>query len=386
MKEVKLNSEMVQAIKDVAKEKGLETEILFQAVEESLKVAYKRIYGGSVDGVRVDMNRETGETHIFALLKVVEGEAVNSDEISLADAKASDSGFEAGDYVEREVMVSSEFGRTAALAAKSALLQKIRDAEMIHVNTYFQSRKNDIVMGVVQRKEGSSVFFDLGKADKIEGVLVRSEQIPGEHYNAHDRMKIYVLDVRRGRSGPQVLVSRTHPGLVKKLFEREVPEIEDGTVEIVSVSREPGARSKIAVYTSEKDVDPVGACVGPRGSRVQVVVDELNGEKIDIVKYSDNPAEYVANALSPSQVIMANSTDNEKEKVCKVVVPDNQLSLAIGKEGQNARLAAKLTGWKIDIKSESQAHKEEIGEQTEEVFDEADEANTEQPGDEESVE
>ena len=232
-------------------------------------------------------------------------------------------------------------------------MQRIREAERGMVFEKYYNRENDIVTGVIQRMENRNVYIDLGKA---EAVLTVGEQIPGEIYEYHDRMKTYILEVRKTSKGPQIMVSRTHPGLLKRLFELEVPEIHDGLVEIKSVAREPGMRSKIAVYTKDENIDPVGACVGQKGMRVQAIVNELRGEKIDIVKYSEDPAQYVANALSPAKVISTEVLENEK--ICRVVVPDYQLSLAIGKEGQNARLAAKLTGWKIDIKSETQSREE----------------------------
>ena len=234
------------------------------------------------------------------------------------------------------------------------MVQRIREAERGQVYERFQSRNQDIVTGIIERQENKNVYIDLGK---VEAVLTPNEQIPGEIYQYHDRMKTFIVEVKRSAKGPQIVVSRTHPGLLKRLFELEVPEIHDGIVEIKSVAREPGMRSKISVYTADENVDPVGACVGHKGMRVQTIVNELRGEKIDIVKYSEDPAQYVANALSPAKVVSTNV--NEAEKICRVVVPDYQLSLAIGKEGQNARLAAKLTGWKIDIKSESQAKEEE---------------------------
>jgi N utilization substance protein A len=253
------------------------------------------------------------------------------------------------DIIELEV-TPKDFGRIAAQTAKQVVVQRIREAERGIIYEEFSNREGDIVTGIIQRTEQKNVFIDLGKA---EAILAPSEQIAGESYRQWDRIKTYITEVRKTTKGPQILVSRTHPGLLKRLFELEVPEIHDGVVEIKSVSREPGLRSKIAVYSRDENVDPVGACVGHKGMRVQTIVNELRGEKIDIVKWSPDPAKYIANALSPAKVVEVDI--NEIEKVSKVVVPDYQLSLAIGKEGQNARLAAKLTGWKIDIKSESQA-------------------------------
>ena len=244
-----------------------------------------------------------------------------------------------------------------AKGAKQFVVQRIREAERGQVYERFQSRANDIVTGIIERMENKNVYIDLGK---VEAVLTPNEQIPGEIYQYHERMKTYIVEVKRTTKGPQIMVSRTHPGLLKRLFELEVPEIHDGVVEIKSVAREPGMRSKISVFTADSNVDPVGACVGHKGMRVQTIVNELRGEKIDIVKYSEDPAQYVANALSPAKVVK--TTVNEADKICRVIVPDYQLSLAIGKEGQNARLAAKLTGWKIDIKSETQAAEEAAAE------------------------
>lgn len=346
-----MNADFISAIQELGKEKGIEPELLFQAVEEALVAAYKKNFG-STQNVRVDMNKQTGEIHVYAQRTVVDGDVLEETDMSLADAKAIDTRYEAGDIVETEV-TPKNFGRIAAQNAKQVVVQRIREAERGQVYERFQSKSQDIVTGIVQRIENRNVYIDLGK---VEAVLTANEQIPGETYQYHDRMKTYVVEVKRTTKGPQIMVSRTHPGLLKRLFELEVPEIHDGVVEIKSVAREPGMRSKISVYTADSNVDPVGACVGHKGMRVQTIVNELRGEKIDIVKYSEDAAQYVANALSPAKVI---STDvNEEEKVCRVVVPDYQLSLAIGKEGQNARLAAKLTGWKIDIKSESQAAEE----------------------------
>ena len=299
------------------------------------------------------MNKETGEIHVYAQRTVVEGVPVDETEMTVQEAQAIDPRYLAGDIVETEV-TPKNFGRIAAQNAKQVVVQRIREAERGQVYERFQSRNQDIVTGIIERQENKNVYIDLGK---VEAVLTPNEQIPGEIYQYHDRMKTFIVEVKRSAKGPQIVVSRTHPGLLKRLFELEVPEIHDGIVEIKSVAREPGMRSKISVYTADENVDPVGACVGHKGMRVQTIVNELRGEKIDIVKYSEDPAQYVANALSPAKVVSTNV--NEAEKICRVVVPDYQLSLAIGKEGQNARLAAKLTGWKIDIKSESQAKEEE---------------------------
>lgn len=346
-----MNADFISAVQELGKEKGIEPELLFQAVEDALVAAYKK-NSNSNQNVRVDMNKETGEIHVYAQHTVVEGEPADDTEMSLAEAQVIDPRYAVGDIVEVEV-TPKNFGRIAAQNAKQVVVQRIREAERGQVYERFQSRNQDIVTGIIQRMENKNVYIDLGK---VEAVLTPNEQIPGEIYQYHDRMKTFIVEVKRSSKGPQIMVSRTHPGLLKRLFELEVPEIHDGVVEIKSVTREPGMRSKISVYTEDENVDPVGACVGHKGMRVQTIVNELRGEKIDIVKYSEDPAQYVANALSPAKVV--STTINEEEKICRVVVPDYQLSLAIGKEGQNARLAAKLTGWKIDIKSESQAKEE----------------------------
>ena len=347
-----MNADFISAIQEVGKEKGIEPELLYQAVEDALVAAYKK-NSNTNQNVRVDMNKETGEIHVYAQRTVVEGVPVDETEMTVQEAQAIDPRYLAGDIVETEV-TPKNFGRIAAQNAKQVVVQRIREAERGQVYERFQSRNQDIVTGIIERQENKNVYIDLGK---VEAVLTPNEQIPGEIYQYHDRMKTFIVEVKRSAKGPQIVVSRTQPGLLKRLFELEVPEIHDGIVEIKSVAREPGMRSKISVYTADENVDPVGACVGHKGMRVQTIVNELRGEKIDIVKYSEDPAQYVANALSPAKVVSTNV--NEAEKICRVVVPDYQLSLAIGKEGQNARLAAKLTGWKIDIKSESQAKEEE---------------------------
>jgi len=367
-KESKTNMVLIQAIKDVCKEKGIEEEKLFCAIEDAIKAGYKKKYGEN-DNVEVKVDREKGGIQVNAIYTVVEGEPKQG-EISLEVARESDPDFQVGDIITREVD-NDEFGRMAALTGKQVVVQRIREAEQDYVNEYFREHQGTAVSALVQRIENGTVFLNLGRVD---GVLLRNEQIPGEHFEMHSRIKVYVVDIRHTRLGAQILVSRTHPGLLRKLFELEVPEVTNGVVEVKSVIREPGSRSKISVVCKDKEIEAVGACVGPRGNRVQNIVNELNGEKIDVVAYSDNPAEYVANALSPAKVVEANA--NEGEKLCRVVVHDYHLSLAIGKEGQNARLAAKLTGWKIDIKSESQAAAQKEAEAAEQT------AQQEVPGEE----
>jgi len=343
-----MNDEFMQAFEQLGKEKGIAQEVLFDAIEAALISAYKRNFS-SAQNVRVALDRESGEIQVFARKTVVEEVTDPRLEISLSEARSLDPRYELEDVVEL-VVTPKNFGRIAAQTAKQVVMQRIREAERGIIYEEFSSRESDIVTGIVQRIEAKNVFIDLGKA---EAILQPSEQIPGEIYRHGDRLKTYIIEVKKTTKGPQILVSRTHPGLLKRLFELEVPEIHDGVVEIKSVAREPGLRSKIAVNSRDENVDPVGACVGHKGMRVQTIVNELKGEKIDIVKWNTDPAKYIANALSPAKVVAVDI--NETEKASRVIVPDYQLSLAIGKEGQNARLAAKLTGWKIDIKSESQA-------------------------------
>lgn len=346
-----MNAEFMQAFEQLGKEKGIAPEILFDAIEAALISAYKRNFS-SAQNVRVSLDRLTGDIHVYArknIVDIVENPIV---EIDLAEAKKINYDYEIDDVIEIEV-TPKNFGRIAAQTAKQVVVQRIREAERGIIYEEFSNRESDILTGIVQRIEQKNVFIDLGKA---EAILAPSEQIPFEQYKHGDRVKSYIIEVKKTTKGPQILVSRTHPGLLKRLFELEVPEIHDGVVEIKSVAREPGMRSKIAVFSKDEDVDPVGSCVGHKGMRVQTIVDELKGEKIDIVKWNADPIKYIANSLSPAKVVSVEV--NEIEKISKVIVPDYQLSLAIGKEGQNARLAAKLTGWKIDIKSESQAMQE----------------------------
>ena len=342
-----MNTEFMEALAEIEREKGVSMDILIDALEAALISAYKRNFG-SLQNVSVIINRETGEIKVYARKNVVE--EVNDDrtEILLGEAREKDPRYEIGDVVEIEV-TPRDFGRIAAQTAKQVVVQRIREAERGIIYEEFSNREGDIVTGIVQRQDQKNVYIDLGKT---EATLGPTEQIPGEGYKHGDRIKTYIVEVKKTTKGPQILVSRTHPGLLKRLFELEVPEIHDGIVELKSVAREAGARSKIAVYSRDENVDPVGACVGPKGMRVQTIVNELKGEKIDIVKWNQDSAKFVANALSPAKVI--DVTVFEDDKVARVVVPDYQLSLAIGKEGQNARLAAKLTGWKIDIKNETQ--------------------------------
>lgn len=343
-----MNFELMEALGALEKEKGINPEVLVEAIEAALISAYKKNFG-TLQNVRVSIDRVTGVIKVFSRKNIVETVNDQRTEISLAEARKMDPRYELGDVMESEV-TPKEFGRIAAQTAKQVVVQRIREAERDLIFNEFSNREGDILTGVVQRSENKTVYIDLGKT---EAVLSQNEQMPGEQYNTGERLKTFIIDVKKTTKGPQILVSRTHPGLLKRLFELEVPEIHDGTVELKSVAREAGSRSKIAVYSRNENVDPVGSCVGPKGLRVQAIVTELKGEKIDIVKWNSDPTKFIANALSPAKVMSVEVFP--EEKAAKVVVPDYQLSLAIGKEGQNARLAAKLTGWKIDIKSESQS-------------------------------
>lgn len=345
-------SDLLEALTSIEKEKGISKNVILEALEAALISAYKRNFH-QAQNVRVNINEDTGKIEVYARKEVVEEVEDSRQEISYDEAQKISPQYEVGDIVEIEV-TPKNFGRIAAQTAKQVVTQRVREAERGIIYSEFIDREDDIMTGIIQRQDHRFIYVDLGK---IEALLPSSEQMPNESYHQHDRIKVYITSVEKTTKGPQVIVSRTHPGLLKRLFELEVPEIYDGTVEIKSISREAGDRSKIAVYADDPDIDPVGSCVGHKGSRVQAIVSELKGEKIDIVRWSEDPVEYVANALSPSKVIKVKV--NEEDKTTRVIVPDYQLSLAIGKRGQNARLAAKLTGWKIDIKSESEA--EELG-------------------------
>lgn len=347
-----MNQEFIGALKEIVKEKGISEELLFSTIEDALVAAYKKNYAGpttSAQNVKVTINRETGEIHVYAQKVVVEDVYDKVTEIAIEDAKEINVKYDLDDIVDLEV-TPKDFGRVAAQLAKGVVTQRIREEERNILYNEYKQLEYDIITGTVLRKDKGNVFVNLGRMETSVGP---NEQIPNEEYKFNEKIKLYVVEVKNGSKGAQILVSRTHPGLVKRLFESEVPEIQDGTVEIKSISREAGSRSKIAVYSNNADVDPMGSCVGPKGSRVQAVVDELKGEKIDIIKWSKDPEEFISAALSPAKVLEV--VANEETKSAKVVVEDNQLSLAIGKEGQNVRLAAKLTNWKIDIKSRSQA-------------------------------
>ncbi|MBO5342521.1 MAG: transcription termination/antitermination protein NusA [Lachnospiraceae bacterium] len=346
-----MNKELMEALNILEKEKEISKETLFEAIENSLMLACKNHFG-KADNVKVEINRENCDFKVYAEKTVVETEDDVMDktlEIALEDAKKIAKKAKVGDIVKVEIK-SKEFGRIATQNAKNVILQKIREEERAVVYNQFHTKEKDIITGVVQRYIGKNISINLGKADAI---LNESEQVKTEHFRPTDRIKVYILEVKATSKGARILVSRTHPDFVKRLFEEEVAEIKDGTVEIMSIAREPGSRTKMAVCSHDPNVDPVGACVGLNGARVNAIVDELGGEKIDIINWDENPGNLIQNALSPAQIVAVFADPDEK--TAKVVVPDFQLSLAIGKEGQNARLAAKLTGYKIDIKSETQA-------------------------------
>lgn len=344
-----MNQEFILALGEIEREKGVDKEIIFEALESAMISSYKKNFG-SAQNVDVEMNRETGDVALYALKEVVGNEDLTDSnlEITLSDAQAINGSYQLGDTV-RIRLEPENFGRIAAQTAKQVVIQRIKDAERDVIFEDYTDRENEIITGEVRRVSNRNVFFDLGKT---EALLPFQEQIPGEHYGQGERFKLLLLEVRRTPKGPQVILSRSHPNLIKRLFEMEVPEILDGVVEIYSIAREAGSRTKIAVFSKDPSIDPLGACVGFKGNRVKAIVDQLYNEKIDIVIYEKDIAEFIANALSPSKVVEVFIKEREKEAL--VVVPDYQLSLAIGKEGQNARLAAKLTNWKIDIKSESQ--------------------------------
>ncbi len=341
-------NEFMEALELVVKEKGIDKEIIFEAIEASLVSACKKNFGNN-QNVKVIVDRETGNVACYSQQIVVEEVNDPQNEILLEEAKEINPNYELGDVVDTEV-TPKDFGRISAQAAKQVVVQKFKEAEREILYNEYVTKEREVVTALVQRRDRRNVILQMGKMD---AVLTPNEQIPTERYTFMERMKVYVVEVKQTPKGPQVLVSRTHPELVKRLFEQEVPEIFDGTVEIKSIAREAGNRTKIAVHSKDPDVDPLGACVGQNGYRVNVVVGELGGEKIDVIEWSEDPKVFIAAALSPSKVVTV--VLNEEDQSAKIVVPDHQLSLAIGKEGQNARLSAKLTGWRIDIKSETQA-------------------------------
>ena len=381
-----MNTELIEALNVLEKEKNISKETLLEAIEQSLLQACKNHFG-KADNVKVNINPETGDFSVFAEREVVEEVEDPALQISLADAKMKDSKYEVGDIVNVEIK-SKEFGRIATQNAKNVILQKIREEERSVLYNQYYEKEHDVITGIVQRYVGRNLSINLGRVDAL---LTENEMVKGEVYRPNERLKVYVLEVKDTPKGPKILVSRTHPELVKRLFETEVAEVREGIIEIKSIAREAGSRTKIAVWSNDPDVDAVGACVGVNGIRVNAVVEELHGEKMDIINWDENPALLIENALSPAKV-MSVAADPD-EKTAEVIVPDYQLSLAIGKEGQNARLAARLTGFKIDIKSETQAreagdfdyYEEEEEEYEDEYADDAyaeeseETAGTEQP-------
>ena len=368
-----MNKELVEALNALEKEKEISKETLFDAIENSLITACKNHFG-KADNVKVEINRENGDFLCYAQKQVVETQDEVEDELAqicLEDALKVSKKAQVGDTLNVEIK-SKEFGRIATQNAKNVILQKIREEERSVIYSQYFEKEKDVVTGIVQRYVGKNISINLGKADAL---LNESEQVKGEVFMPTERIKVYIIEVKNTPKGPRILVSRTHPELVKRLFESEVTEIKDGTVEIKSIAREAGSRTKIAVWSNNPNVDPVGACVGMNGARVNSIVEELRGEKIDIVNWDENPGNLIQNALSPAKIVAVFADPDEK--TAKVVVPDYQLSLAIGKEGQNARLAARLTGYKIDIKSETQA-KDAPGFRYEDYMDEFDEDDYEE--------
>ncbi len=372
------NKELILALEELEKEKGIQKEYLLESIETALVTAYKRNFE-SLENVKVQMDQKTGATHVYALKKVMKRVNDKDVQINVKEAQKINPDYKEGDMVEIEI-VPRDFGRIAAQTAKQVIIQKLREAEREIIYTEFNDRKGEIVSGLVQKADHNIVVMDLGK---LEGVMPSKEQIPTEHYHVNDKVKGYVLEVEKGAKGaPQVIVSRSHPDFVRKLLEFEIPEIYEGVIEIKSVSRDPGYRSKVAVYSPDPNIDPVGSCVGQKGVRIQNVINELNGEKIDVIEWNEDPSIYIASALLPAQILAVDI--KEEEKFAQVIVPDDQLSLAIGKSGQNARLAARLTNWKIDIKSETQfremlmnAQSQEAEETVNEIVEEAQPENEE---------
>ncbi|MFD1485712.1 transcription termination factor NusA [Lacticaseibacillus baoqingensis] len=344
-----MSKEMIEALDALEQEKGVKKAVVIDALEQALASAYKRNYN-QAQNVEVTFDQDKGDIHVFAVKEVTEEVFDSRLEVSLKEALTINRAYEIGDEIRFEV-TPKNFGRIAAQTAKQVIMQRVREAERSIVYDEYSQYEEEIMTGVVERRDNKFIYVNLGK---IEAVLGKQDQMPNEHYEAHDRIKVFVTKVENTTKGPQVFVSRTNPGLVKRLFEQEVPEIFDGVVEIAGIAREAGDRTKIAVRSTNDAVDPVGTTVGPKGARVQAVVNELSGENMDVVQWEEDPVDYIANALNPAQVIAVQFNDEDNDRSCTVIVPDYQLSLAIGKKGQNARLAAKLTGYKIDIKPESE--------------------------------
>ena len=343
--------ELIVAMKELEGERGISKDYILDSLEIALVTAYKRNFDAA-ENVKVVIDRETGETHVYSSKTVVEAAKDTCYEISLDEARKISKKYEIGDVVDVEI-IPKNFGRIAAQTAKQVVVQKIREAEREIIYSEFNDKKGEIVTGIVQKADGNAVVLDLGR---LEGIMPLKEQISTEEYKVNDKVRGYVLDVEKGIKGnPQVIVSRSHPDFVRRLFEFEIPEIYEGLIEIKNISRDAGSRSKVAVYSTNENIDPVGSCVGQKGVRIQNIINELHGEKIDVIEWNEDPAVFIAAALLPAQVLAVDIKD--EERFAQVIVPDDQLSLAIGKSGQNARLAAKLTNWKIDIKSESQFRK-----------------------------
>ncbi len=354
------SKELIMAMDELEKERGINKEYLLESLETALVTAYKKNFD-SAENVKVTIDDKTGDIKVLSLKKVVENVDNDMLEISLEEARKEDKNVNLGDTIELEI-IPRDFGRIAAQTAKQVIVQKIREAERNMVYTEYNDRKGEIVSGIVQKSDGGTVVLDLGK---LEGIMLVKDQIPTETYRVNDKVRAYVLNVEKGAKGaPQVLVSRSHPDFVRKLFEFEIPEIYEGLIEIKSVARDAGSRSKVAVYSTNENIDPVGSCVGQKGIRIQNIINELKGEKIDVIEWNEDPAIFISAALLPAQVMAVDI--KQEEKFAQVIVHDDQLSLAIGKSGQNARLAAKLTNWKIDIKSESQ-FRELLEKQNEEI-------------------
>ena len=342
------NKELILALEELENEKGIKKEYMLEAIEAALLTAYKRNFD-ALDNVKVVMDKQTGATYVYSIREVVENANDDAQEISLEEARKINKTLQLGDQVEVEI-VPKDFGRIAAQTAKQVIIQKIREAERNVMFDEYTNKKGEIVSGIIQKADKGAVVVDLGR---LEGIMPVKEQIPTEKYRVNDKIKAYVADVQRGEKGSlQVIISRTNVDFVRKLLEFEIPEIYEGLIEIKSVSRDPGSRSKVAVYSQDKNIDPVGSCVGPKGIRIQNIINELNGEKIDVIEWNQDPSTFIAAALLPAKIMAVDI--KEEDKFAQVIVPDEELSLAIGKAGQNARLAAKLTNWKIDIKSESQ--------------------------------
>ena len=342
------NKELILALEELEKEKGIKKEELLESIRTALITAYKRNFD-ALENVDVRIDEKTGETHVYSIKEVMERANDDALEISLEEARKINNQLNLGDSVAVEI-VPRDFGRIAAQTAKQVIIQKLRETERNMVFNEYNERKGEIVSGLIQKADKHIVVMDLGK---LEGIMLAKDQIPTESYHVNDKIKGYVVDVERGEKGvPQAIISRTHPDFVRKLLEFEIPEIYEGLIEIKSVSRDPGLRSKVAVYSPDENIDPVGSCVGQKGIRIQNVINELHGEKIDVIEWNADPSIFISSALLPAQIMAVDI--KEEEKFAQVIVPDDQLSLAIGKAGQNARLAAKLTGWKIDIKSETQ--------------------------------